>query len=122
MTDSSVTLPDSWFSETEQLFLSRAEEFRSADPFPYVVIDSFLPPEVATACARAFPTPGSEKWIHYAHLNSSKWGMTDLEQMPDELRSVTVALNSPGSRQRCQLFREYLMLKLIPSCLAADCT
>ena len=95
MSDSLVTLPDSWFSQTEQLFLSRAEEFRLADPFPYVVIDSFLPPEVATACARAFPLPGSEKWIHYAHLNSSKWGMTDLEQMPDELRSVTVALNSP---------------------------
>lgn len=39
--------------------------------------------------------PGSEQWIHYAHLNSAKWGMTDLDSMPGVLRSVTVALNSP---------------------------
>ena len=82
MTDFASLLPDTWFSETEQLFSSRADEFASADPFPHVVIDSFLPPETAMACARAFPVPGSEKWIHYAHLNSSKWGMTDLEMMP----------------------------------------
>ena len=43
MTDFASLLPDTWFSETEQLFSSRADEFASADPFPHVVIDSFCP-------------------------------------------------------------------------------
>ena len=95
MSESMATLPNEWFLETEKMFARFSETFAIAEPFPHVVIDSFLPAEVAKRCATAFPVPGSEQWIHYAHLNSAKWGMTDLESMPDALKSVTIALNSP---------------------------
>lgn len=95
MSESPSTLPDEWFLETEKMFAGCSETFAIAEPFPHVVIDSFLPEEIAKRCATAFPVPGSEQWIHYAHLNSAKWGMTDLESMPDALKNVTIALNSP---------------------------
>lgn len=95
MSESLLLLPDEWFVETEKTLAGLSNSFASAEPFPHTVIDSFLPEEIATQCAEAFPVPGSEQWIHYAHLNSAKWGMTDLESMPDALKSVTIALNSP---------------------------
>ena len=95
MPESPSPLPHEWFVETETALSGLSTSFASAEPFPHTVIDSFLPEDIAKQCAEAFPAPGSEQWIHYAHLNSAKWGMTDLESMPGVLRGVTVALNSP---------------------------
>ena len=95
MNESLSIMPDDWFLEIEKTFADLSDSFISAEPFPHIVIDSFLPEAIAKQCAEAFPVPGSAQWIHYAHLNSAKWGMTDLDTMPSVLRSVTVALNSP---------------------------
>src|SRR5262245_41337515 len=31
------------------------DAYQSADPFPHIVIDEFLPPKILDACLRAFP-------------------------------------------------------------------
>jgi len=39
-----------------------ADEYRSASPFPHVVIDDLLRLAVATACAEEFPGPDDIPW------------------------------------------------------------
>jgi hypothetical protein len=68
--------------------------YASAEPFPHVVIDDFLPKDLALACAAAFPNPADEQWINYSHVNSSKWGLTDLEAIPNPLQDVIRLLNA----------------------------
>ncbi len=68
-------------------------QYQSASPFPHIVIDDFLPSDVAKDCAGEFPERG-DHWISYVHVNERKfankqpatWGDT-LQKLLDELQS-----------------------------------
>ena len=47
--------------------------FRSADPFPHVVIDGFLKPEVADRLEAGFPPVEHKIWKHHLHRHSHKF-------------------------------------------------
>ncbi len=79
------------FAQLDALAEQRKGEFAAADPFPHLVIDDFLPNEIATQVLAEFPTPG-DGWIHYSHFNERKLGLTDIERMGPTTRSVFDAL------------------------------
>ena len=48
---------------------ARHEEYRAGHPFPFVIIDDFLPQDALRVACSGFPDNGSQKWksIHNAH-------------------------------------------------------
>ena len=66
--------------------------FTAATPFPHVVIDDFLPAEMATAAAVAFPSPDGWFTFHTA-TEPKKSALADSWRMPDDVRHVLAELN-----------------------------
>lgn len=54
------------FAKLNQLATDNAERYRTADPFPHIVIDDFLAPEVFSALAQAFPGPEADIWYKFS--------------------------------------------------------
>lgn len=84
-----------WMERTGTRLESLASQYRSAAPFPHVVIDDFLDPGLAQEASAAFPIADDEIWIHYSHYNSDKHGLTKIDVIPEPMRSILVTLNSP---------------------------
>ena len=78
----------------QRLAKQQAASFRQADPFPHVVFDGLLRPDVAVALERAFPRPDHRTWKHHFHLNSHKFACNRLEAMHPLFREVLEELNS----------------------------
>lgn len=71
-----------------------AATFRSARPFPHVVVHDVLMTEADLEAA--FPDTGSSGWRRYSDsYQAHKMIMSNLTTIPAELREVIVALNSP---------------------------
>src|SRR5205085_3731876 len=71
-------------------------EYASAQPFPHVVIDNFLPPEILAQVLDEFPGPDEIDWIHY---NGNGWERKKLEsrweeQLPSATRFLIYQFNS----------------------------
>ena len=64
-------------------------------PYPYIVLDEFLPNEVAHKAMEAFPAIKDDGWIHYLHVNEKKHGLNKLDLMPTYIRTVIEKLNHP---------------------------
>ena len=82
-----------------QRWLARADEleqsFRAAQPYPHVVLEQFLNPQVAEACLREFPTRGDNTWNNYTHVNERKYAKSDQSSFPPTLQALITELNSP---------------------------
>lgn len=85
-----------WMERTGTRFETLASEYRGATPFPHVVIDDFLDPDLAEEASAAFPIADDEIWIHYSHYNSDKHGLTKIDVIPEPMRSILMTLNSPS--------------------------
>jgi hypothetical protein len=72
---------------------SLAARFRQAAPYPHLVFDALLKPEVARALEAAFPTALDGFWTHYNHYNSKKAGLTKLDALPPLFQRVVHELN-----------------------------
>ena len=75
-------------------------DFVSADPFPHVVIDNFLPDETIRQVIDSFPAP-SPAWQHFDDPNQRKFALRDEEAMPPPIQSVIRQFNA-------QVFIEFL--------------
>jgi hypothetical protein len=71
------------------------EEFRRADPYPYVVMEDFLAPDVVERMLAEFPGIASGEWIHYVHYNERKYGKTNRDSFGPTIGAVIDELNSP---------------------------
>src|SRR5690348_3670425 len=69
-----------------------AERFRDADPFPHVVIDDFLPPEVLEPVLLEFPEPGAS-WQEFDSSREVKSALSDTELMGPATRSLLSEFN-----------------------------
>jgi hypothetical protein len=76
----------------------QAAAYRMAQPFPHLVVDDFLPTDVARAVSAAFPGPADDVgWDHYAAQGfEMKIASSDRGRLPDPVVSLIDALNSPG--------------------------
>ncbi len=77
-------LIDRW---KEQLF-SKHDLYQHAAPFPHVIIDNFLPENIARQCAQAFPFSDKKTWTTYIHDNEKKYGLDKRESIPHTLLQV----------------------------------
>lgn len=72
--------------------------YRSADPFPHIVIDNFLPLSVAEAILRQFPGPDSEPFINRSSKTQpGKFGTVNGAQIakaPPFIQHILAMLNS----------------------------
>lgn len=71
-----------------------SECYRSAQPFPHIVLDAFLDPQLACRLQRAFPAPTDSEWIAYKHYNEHKLGNSKREQFPALIGQLVDELNS----------------------------
>jgi hypothetical protein len=76
-------------------FPALARQYRDNRPYPHILLQDFLEPEIALAMAKEFPRPASDAWTQYKHANENKLGMPKRELFPTTLGIVTDELNSP---------------------------
>ena len=51
---------------------NRADAYRSAQPFPHVVLDEFLPDWVIATAVAEFPRPGDIEWDLYTDAGNTQ--------------------------------------------------
>ncbi len=71
--------------------------YQDKQPYPYIVLDNFLPDESAKTAMNAFPAVKDDGWIHYLHVNEKKHGLNKLDLMPSYIREVIQTLNHPDT-------------------------
>ena len=70
-------------------------KYRTASPFPHVVIDNFIPDEhVIDEVIREFPAPGTLDWIHYNQQTEKKLASKDESQIGPVTRHLLQQFNS----------------------------
>ena len=87
-------LSDQFRQRLEQLVLQNAENYQTAEPFPHIVIENFLPPQVLSSVLETFPSPNQLKWKKHENVEEIKLEFTKAEMMPSEARDVLYFLNS----------------------------
>jgi Rps23 Pro-64 3,4-dihydroxylase Tpa1-like proline 4-hydroxylase len=71
------------------------EQFSNAAPFPNIVVDDFLRPEVADAVLSEFRIPDADT-VYYSHYNNQTLGLTKLAQMGPVTQRVFQDFQSPA--------------------------
>ncbi len=69
--------------------------YRTAEPYPHIVLDGFLPADVADRLARDFPPIAPETWINYLHVNERKYGSNDRATFPPSIDALIETLHAP---------------------------
>jgi hypothetical protein len=67
---------------------SAKHHYQEAKPFPFVIIDNFLPLEKVMQVADDFPIADEKIWINYIHFNEKKYGLNAWEHIPLSLRNL----------------------------------
>jgi Rps23 Pro-64 3,4-dihydroxylase Tpa1-like proline 4-hydroxylase len=62
--------------------------YSSAHPFPHIVIDDFLDPELALQAMKDFPGLAPEEWNSFIHANEKKYSNTRPETWPPVLQGL----------------------------------
>lgn len=83
-----------------QKFRALGKQFQSAyagaSPFPHIVIDDFLPPEILESILKEFPNPEQIDWKQYDNPEEKKLASRGETQMGDATRLLLYQLNSSG--------------------------
>lgn len=88
-----------WWSQPVLDRLQRAAadlgaQYRSASPFPHVVIDDFLPPELLRPVLEEFPDPAALKWMKFDAPRERKLAFSQVERLSHAPRDLLYFLNS----------------------------
>jgi Rps23 Pro-64 3,4-dihydroxylase Tpa1-like proline 4-hydroxylase len=70
------------------------EQFTTASPFPHVVIDDFLPPDLLDQVLAEFPRPEQIDWQEFDSAREVKLALADAEQMGPTTRHLLAEFNS----------------------------
>lgn len=68
--------------------------YQNNKPFPHIVIDNFLPEEIAKNALMVFPQPTATFWSQFNNSNEIKLATNREKNIPAELRHIMYALNS----------------------------
>jgi hypothetical protein len=80
-----------WESQIDVL----AAQYRSAAPYPHIVLDDFFDRDAVARGLAEFPAPDSTTWKKYRHVNAQKLGKTERRTFPEAIGSLVDALNAP---------------------------
>lgn len=79
----------------ETLESDLSSSFRKATPVPFVIIDDFLPPEIAETILSEFPERDSDLWARMPTEDQrGKLATTDEARLPPHARTLIFELNS----------------------------
>ena len=70
------------------------KHYSSADPFPHIVIDNFLPDYVLDQVLLHFPDSKNPNWFQFNNTNELKLATRSEAYMPQYIRHVLLELNS----------------------------
>lgn len=71
------------------------KSFANADPYPFIILDDFLLPEIAKKVLEEHKKQGSSKnWGAYNHINERKSGITKYDIMGETTKLVIDSLSS----------------------------
>jgi Rps23 Pro-64 3,4-dihydroxylase Tpa1-like proline 4-hydroxylase len=88
-------LSDDFTAKLEALAQAKAEEYKANTPYPHIVLDNFLPVEVAEAALQQFPEPKEADWFAQTDVNQRKKLSFDVvEKLPSAIRDVLYFLNT----------------------------
>jgi hypothetical protein len=82
------------FESLEARVGTLGESYRSAKPFPHIVLEELLDRDVAQRAADEFPAVDSERWNTHRHVNELKSNDTEPEGWGPTLQAVLADLNS----------------------------
>jgi len=74
-------------------------QYRSASPFPHIVLDGFLEPKAAQQAMEEFTLLDGERWNAYVHINERKFSHNDPSSWGPGLRSILEQLESQPFEQ-----------------------
>ena len=83
------------FDALERNVNALSQDYGKADPFPHIVFDDFLDPEVFAKAVAEFQELDSGEWINWVHANERKFGNKNPEEWGPNLREILAQLNSP---------------------------
>jgi hypothetical protein len=73
-----------------------SQKYQGAHPYPHIVLQNFLDPEVLHECVTEFNTlNATDGWINYKHFNEDKRGLNKFDLLPDTIKATITELNSP---------------------------
>ena len=64
------------------------KKFRESSPFPHLIIDDFLPDNVALEILNSFPSKKDIFWTPYIHFNEYKFGCSDYDKFPYSIKKI----------------------------------
>ncbi len=96
----------------DAIFSRRHDEFVHAAPFPHVVLDDFLPRDVAQALVAEFAL--AMKWTFLHHVNEKKLSCNDLESMGPVSRTVIADLQTPEFLRALEVLTGVVPLRADP--------
>ena len=70
-----------------------AEKYQMADPFPHIVIDDFLPPEILDSVLEEYPSPDKIKWQKFDNKSEKKLASSSEQNMGEMTRLLLYQLN-----------------------------
>ncbi len=77
-----------------RLAVERAHDYQTATPFPHIVFDNFLDPDLARAIASAFPSRDEIDWVDRDNENNRRRYQHDETKLPTLIREMLRELNS----------------------------
>lgn len=84
------------FNEDQLMALAKAnsEVYQNNHPFPHIVIDNFMKPEILQATLDAFPGEEDFEFYKYDNPLEKKLAMDQIAKLPDPISDVLIAMNS----------------------------
>ncbi|MDQ1159628.1 hypothetical protein QE385_004025 [Sphingomonas sp. SORGH_AS 950] len=80
-------------------FADLHQRFRSATPFPHIVLDNIFPPQVVSSLYDEIPQASDEAWIRWGggkpetcNVKFKKRGLSDVARMPEPIRRMFATL------------------------------
>lgn len=75
---------------------AKSAAYRSATPFPYILVDDVLEHTAFAGCVTEFPGIGDEFWKSYLHVNETKYSNTTPDTWGPTLHDVAKEFCSPA--------------------------
>lgn len=70
------------------------QEFAASQPFPHIIIDNFLTPELLTSIQDSFPKVDDKVWFEYNNPIEKKYACDDIRAFPVPIATLIHFLNS----------------------------
>jgi Rps23 Pro-64 3,4-dihydroxylase Tpa1-like proline 4-hydroxylase len=110
-TDTLTQIPAFYFDRESlsELAQQNSQAFQSAQPFPYVVIDNFLPQDIAELIAAEFPSPDAINWRVDGPGDAKHTG----DKYIEKIQTSNESLFPPFIRHIMHEFNSGLMAKFV---------